>query len=118
VKIGEKIRVLRKRLGVSPEKLADKSDVSGAYIRRLEAGHRHSITLDMAQRLAKGLGVSVSALVDHDDLPEKAIKDIDLANFFRVELPCLDDENKDLLRYSINIIRERIKEKDKYKAVK
>ena len=33
-----------------------------------------------------------------------------LANFFRTELPKLKEEDKKLLRHSINIIREKAKE--------
>lgn len=112
---------MRKRLGVSPEKLAmmcvsekDNLTISGSYIRRIESGDVKSPTLETAAIIARGLGVAVSALIDTIELQEEAIKDLDLANFFRSELPKLDEENKNLLRHSINIIRER--QKDKYQA--
>jgi len=41
---------------------------------------------------------------------------LDIVNFFQKELPHLDNGEKALLRHSINIIRESIKEKDKYNA--
>ncbi len=119
MEFNEKLKTLRKRLGVSPEKLADlctssddNATISGQYIRRLESGAIKSPTLETARVLARGLGVSVSALLDSDEIQEDAIKDLDIVNFMRQELPKLDDEEKGLLRYSINIIRER--HKDKY----
>jgi len=117
MKFGEKIKVLRTNLGISPELLAMRSasenddlSVSGGYIRRIESGAVKSPTLDTAVALARGLGVPVSVLIDTDELEEEAIKDLDLANFFRTELPKLKEEDKKLLRHSINIIREKAKE--------
>jgi repressor LexA len=73
----EKLRVLRKRLGVSPEKLADlctssddNATISGQYIRRLESGFIKSPTLETARVLARGLGVTVSELIDSEGIPE------------------------------------------------
>lgn len=67
--IGEKIRELRKRKGISPEKLGMLCDLSGAYIRKLEQGQNISITLTTAEKFSRGLGVPVSALLDTDSLP-------------------------------------------------
>ena len=95
----------------------DNATISGQYIRKLESGEVKSPTLETARVLARGLGVSVSALLDTDELQEEAIKDLDIVNFMRVELPKLDEEEKGLLRHSINIIRERVKEKEKQKML-
>ena len=70
MKIGEKIRLLRTQKGISPEKLGLKIGMSGIYIRRLEREERRSITIATAQKLAGGLGVPVSALLDEQELPE------------------------------------------------
>lgn len=112
---GKKLRTLREYKGLSPEKLAALSDVSGGYIRRLEASSI-SPTIETMLKLAKGLNIKPSTLIDTDELQEEAIKDLDLANFFRSELPKLDDEYKNLLRHSISIIRES--QKEKYQAEK
>jgi SOS-response transcriptional repressor LexA len=76
--IGEKIRILRKQKGISPERLGMLCDISGQYIRKLESGHNYSITLETARKLAKGLDVPVSELIDHEELSvsEKPLKDI------------------------------------------
>jgi transcriptional regulator with XRE-family HTH domain len=110
MKIGQKIRILRKRLGISPEKLGMLADLSGQYIRKVEAGQYDNITLETAKKFAKALNVSISALLDTDELQEQAIKDLDLANFFYHELPKLKEEDKNLLRHSINVIREKAKQ--------
>jgi len=69
MKIGEKIRLLRKQKGISPEKLGKMIDMSGIYIRRLEKEEKRTITLTTATKLARGLGVPVAALLDEADLP-------------------------------------------------
>jgi transcriptional regulator with XRE-family HTH domain len=123
--IGEKIRVIRERKGISPERLAmliaaedEKSSISGGYIRKLEAGDTDNPTINTLRPIAKGLGVPISVLVDDEPITEQAINDLDIVNFFQKELPRLDNGEKALLRHSINIIRESIKEKDKYNAEK
>jgi transcriptional regulator with XRE-family HTH domain len=84
--IGEKIRILRKQRGISPEKLGQMIDLSGQYIRKLESGARKSVTLTTARKLADGLGVEVSDLIDKPGLPslpvrspEIALEDIELS---------------------------------------
>jgi transcriptional regulator with XRE-family HTH domain len=66
--IGEKIRLLRKQKGISPEKLGMLADLSGQYIRKLEKGVNRSITLQTAQKLADGLGVKPEAFFNTEDL--------------------------------------------------
>jgi repressor LexA len=68
---GEKLRELRKRKGISPEKLAYrcKGDISGQYIRKLEANPEISPTLQTIEVLARGLKVPVSAFTDTADIP-------------------------------------------------
>jgi repressor LexA len=77
--IGERIRMLRVKKGISPEKLGLLSDVSGQYIRKLELGFRKSITIATAQKLAKGLDIPVSDLLDagESEVPvSKSLKDV------------------------------------------
>jgi len=86
MKIGEKIRFLRMQRGISPEKLGSRIGISGIYIRRLEKEQKRSITLATAQKLARGLDVPASALLDEDELPPppvpsltNALKDLEVS---------------------------------------
>jgi transcriptional regulator with XRE-family HTH domain len=79
--IGEKIRLLRKQKGISPERLGMIADISGQYIRKLEAGRNYSITLGTAQKLAKGLGVPVAALLDEEELKPGDYVDTEFKSF-------------------------------------
>lgn len=116
MKIGEKIRLLRKQKGISPERLGLLSDVSGQYIRKLEMGTRKSITLTTAQKLAKGLGVPVAALLDEEELKPGDYVDTEFKSFIINDMPGLDAQEVDWLRRTINMVRERKAERDKYQA--
>lgn len=62
--IGEIIKSLRVTSGMTPEQLGDSAQLSPSYIRKLEGGLRHDITLDTAKKLADGLGVSPEVFFD------------------------------------------------------
>ena len=81
--VAKNVKNLRLRFGLSQEALARKSGLTVRYISRLENGSPN-VTLDVLERLAKGLGCTVEQLVGErrDDLAvkrarkalEKAIK--------------------------------------------
>lgn len=54
--IGIRLRTIRKKLGIRQEELADRAGINRSYISNLENG-RSSPTLDVLEKLAKGLGV-------------------------------------------------------------
>jgi transcriptional regulator with XRE-family HTH domain len=58
--LGERIRRLRTARGWSSGQLSKESDVSRAYLWQLETGGKENPSLDVLQRLANALGVSVS----------------------------------------------------------
>lgn len=69
--VGLNIKMLRKRLGFSQEKLAYQIEMSPAYLRRIECGLANP-TLSLLQRIAYSLNTTVSELtsaVDGIDKP-------------------------------------------------
>ncbi|MDD5339293.1 MAG: helix-turn-helix transcriptional regulator [Dehalococcoidales bacterium] len=118
---GEKVKLLREKKGLSPERLAmfttsekDPDGLTGGYIRKIESGAVKSPTLDTANALARGLGVPVSALIDTEELPDKIVKDMGslaIKSFIENEYPGLDNEEKEWVKRSIQMVRERHKEK-------
>jgi transcriptional regulator with XRE-family HTH domain len=60
--IGMKIKRLREAQGLSQYALAKKAKMSREYVNKLEAG-RYDPTVGVLQRLAKALGVPVTALL-------------------------------------------------------
>lgn len=58
-----KLKRLREKGSLSQEALARKAKLTREHVNRLEAG-RHNPTMGVLQRLAKALGVPVTALLE------------------------------------------------------
>ena len=56
-KVGQRIRELRKELGLSQEALANEAEVDRTYVTDVEAGRRN-VSLEILKRLVKALNVS------------------------------------------------------------
>ena len=63
-RIGKMLQDRREAMGLTREQLAKKAKVTTAYVSMMEAGKRKNPSLAILQRLAKALGVSVSALLE------------------------------------------------------
>lgn len=66
--IGDEIRELRKKRGLSQRALARYADVSSAYIVQLEGGRRSSPSAQILKKLAKPLGVEHAYLLQRADI--------------------------------------------------
>jgi transcriptional regulator with XRE-family HTH domain len=65
--IGDRLREVRKRRGVSQRELADASGVSVSLIRKLEQGEVRDTRVETVRRLAVSLRVPTSKLITRDD---------------------------------------------------
>ena len=54
-RLGEQIRILRERRGLTREQLAEQTGLSAVYVKKLEAGERKSPSLPTLQRIAQAL---------------------------------------------------------------
>lgn len=61
-RLGQRIRELRDKKGWSQEEFADSCEVNRSYMGRIERGELN-LTLDTLSKVAKGLDISVSALL-------------------------------------------------------
>jgi transcriptional regulator with XRE-family HTH domain len=61
--LGMKVQALRDKRAMTQEVLATKAGISRGYLARVETG-RHEPTLTMLRKLAKALGVPVTALLE------------------------------------------------------
>jgi transcriptional regulator with XRE-family HTH domain len=62
-KLTMRVRRLRKKRGMSQQGLAQRAGLSREYVARLETG-QHNPSLATLQKLAKALGVPVTALLE------------------------------------------------------
>jgi transcriptional regulator with XRE-family HTH domain len=61
--LGRRLRRLRQARGLSLVALAAQAQCSREYLRLLETGQQKDVTVSMARRLAKALGVSLMELL-------------------------------------------------------
>ena len=62
--LSKNLRKLRKKKGLSQEKLARLADVANNTIIKIEAGKNKNPTLDTLKKIAKVLGISVDELIN------------------------------------------------------
>ena len=62
--LSKNLRKLRKKGGLSQEKLARLADVANNTIIKIEAGKNKNPTLDTLKKIAKVLGISVDELIN------------------------------------------------------
>lgn len=62
-KIGQRIKILRKKLGISQESLAYQAEVDRTYVTDVENGRRN-VSVEILERLIKALNVSFSEFFD------------------------------------------------------
>ena len=59
LKVGQRIRELRKAIGLSQEALALKADVDRTYVTDVENGRRN-VSVEILERIIKALNVSIA----------------------------------------------------------
>ena len=64
LKLGIRIKKLRKKYGYTQEKLSELTNIDYKYIQRIEGKNPPAIKIDTIERLAKALNVKPSELLD------------------------------------------------------
>ncbi len=72
VKLGNRIKELRKMQGLSQEKLAAKANLHYTYIGAVERGERN-LSLQSIEKIAKGLNVSIAELFSFPERPSTEV---------------------------------------------
>jgi transcriptional regulator with XRE-family HTH domain len=75
--LGERIKELRERKGLSKRKLEKEAVISRGYLSRIEAGKRTNLGRDMIQRLASGLGAKMIDIYREDEPSKEQIEAIE-----------------------------------------
>jgi XRE family aerobic/anaerobic benzoate catabolism transcriptional regulator len=93
-RLGEKVRTMRSRRGMSRKVLARHSDVSERYLAQLEAGEGNC-SIQLLRRIADAMSVPVADLVD--DRPERPLESMLLEQFLGRLSPSEVAEARELL---------------------
>ncbi|MGY1944011.1 helix-turn-helix domain-containing protein [Nocardia asiatica] len=76
--LGDRLRSIRKRRGLTQNELAERSGVSVQLIRLLEQGGQESTRTETARRLASALRVETSSLIVKPDAADPDVTDVEL----------------------------------------
>lgn len=80
MEFGDRLRMIRKKKGLSLRALASKAGLSASYLSDLERGTRGAPTAPVLERLADALGVSVDALLGRENpSPTPLLDEADVA---------------------------------------
>ena len=63
IKLGIRIKELRKKKGLSQEKLANLAEIDRTYLPTIEKGERN-VSIEIIERLAKALDIKIKDLFD------------------------------------------------------
>lgn len=98
--LGQKVKSLRKKDGLTLEKLAKEIESTKSYIWELENKDSVRPSADKVFKLAGALGVTAEFLVDETDTLEPTISVEDEAFFNKFKK--LDEKDKDILKKLID----------------
>jgi len=70
--LGKRIGEIRKREGLSQEKLAERVGISAQYVSNIERG-KENPTLDLLLGLADALKVSLAEMCDFEDMDQRKV---------------------------------------------
>lgn len=103
--LGEKVRDLRKKAGLTLEQLAAQADASKSYVWDLENNRLPKPSADKLAKIAKALGVTTEYLsgVDKTMSEDEALLDAQDKAFFR-KYRNLDEETKAKIRGILDIV--------------
>jgi transcriptional regulator with XRE-family HTH domain len=94
--LGKRIGDIRKRNGLSQEKLAERAGISAQYVSNIERG-KENPTLDLLLGLADALKVSLGEICDFEDMDQRKTQ-----NTIREILKIKDPER---LRTALRVLR-------------
>jgi len=104
--IGHRVKYLMSTTGMTQAELARKTDLPAATISRIVSGQRSNPRLGTLQRIANALRVSVDYLCDGGTAFDDGL-DPEMELFFSAEWHCLPEDEKDWVRRTIRMVRER-----------
>ena len=104
VKLGERIKALRKRANLTQEQLAEEAGVSVNFIGNVERGES-AASVKTLRRIAKALGVSLKELFDFSDEDANEIID-EIITLLKTRK--WDIEDLRMLRNLVRMVSQRV----------
>jgi transcriptional regulator with XRE-family HTH domain len=64
IKLGRRIKGLRKKYGYTQEKLAELAKMDYKYLQKIEGKNPPAVKIDTLYKIAKAIGIAINELVD------------------------------------------------------
>lgn len=92
--LGRRLKYFREQIGLSQIDLSEKSGISQASIARIESGKQKNLKRDTMKKLAEGLGISLTQLME----PFSAVREGEAAYVSAKAVPVLGIKDIDVLK--------------------
>jgi len=112
--IGFLLKKIRLEKGISQRQLSKNIGMDRGSISQIENGKTSSMTIRIFLKWASGLNMTPSDLLDMVTLDAEISDNNELRSFIFNDYPNLGEEDKDWIRRTITMVRERKAERDKY----
>lgn len=104
ISIGEKIRIRRKELGMTQEKLAELSNLSPNFISRLERTDNQNVSLRALESISKAMDINVSDLLQIGSGIDAVNSSYYTQAFISHLLELPDDKANDLSKHLLELL--------------
>ena len=105
MKLGEKIKLLRKGKKISQEELANMLKINRNYLSRIETG-KSEPTSSVLKNIAKIFNIDLNSLLSLLDINNNDIENIDKIKYIVENCKYLNDSDLDFIVRIISIMRE------------
>lgn len=86
ITLGKNIRMLREARGLKAKDIAEKADLTPAYVSRIENG-KVKVSVDVIIRIAQAMSIPTAALFKDNEIVDELIKHIELTKkFFHLDV--------------------------------
>jgi transcriptional regulator with XRE-family HTH domain len=93
--LGKRLKYYREQIGLSQIDLSEKSGISQASIARIESGKQKNLKRETMKRLADGLGISLTQLIE----PLMVVSEEEAAYGSARAVPVMDIKDMDLMKW-------------------
>ena len=93
--LGKRLKYYREQIGLSQIDLSEKSGISQASIARIESGKQKNLKRETMKRLADGLGISLTQLME----PLMVVSEEEAAYGSARAVPVMDIKDMDLMKW-------------------
>lgn len=106
ISIGEKIRIRRKNLNMTQEKLAELSDLSPNFISRLERTNNQNVSLKALEAISRALDITVADLLSIGSTTDGSSNSYYVKTFMTELTSLPEDQANQISKHLLALLRD------------